>query len=218
LAGVVNIAGETKCQIAGVVNITQKGRFQAGLINVRDTADGISLGLINIVKQGGVMEAGIEAGEFVHTALTFRSGVQRLYSIISVGWRYPNNKSANKSFFAIGTGLGTSFKLIGNLGLNLELTHTQFYKRNIGIARYIGLTQFSPQLNYRFAKHFKMYVGPSLNLLVQSYDYNTALFLDPYYEDIKSPYSLYHSNFDTPSGNKNRNIDMWIGITGGIKF
>ena len=77
-----------------------------GLINVRDTADGVSLGLINIVKKGGILEAGIEAGEFVHTAVTFRSGVQRLYSIISVGYNYIEN------FWSVGTGLGTKSALI----------------------------------------------------------------------------------------------------------
>jgi len=205
LAGVVNVAQESVCQIAGIVNVTKKGRFQMGLINVRDTVDGISLGLINIVKRGGVLEAGIEAGEFVHTALTFRSGVPRLYSIISVGYNYTEN------FWTIGSGLGTSFKLVGNLGLNLELTYASLYGRGMGWwDTWHTHTQFSPMLNYRFAKHFKIYAGPSLNLLVQRFGGWGAM------KVIKAPYSLYHKSYSVWQGD--RSLDLWIGVVGGIKF
>ena len=200
MAGIANVAQKSVCQIAGIVNVTKEGRFQMGLINVRDTADGVSLGLINIVKKGGILEAGIETGEFVHTALTFRSGVQRLYSILSVGYNYTEH------FWVVSGGLGTSFKLVKNLNLNLELTHAGF---NTRILDWASHTKFSPVLNYRFAKHFKIYAGPSLNLFIQS----------DWVKDskpprlIKVPYSFYHWNL----GNK-RTLDMWIGIVGGIKF
>ena len=207
-AGVVNVAQESVCQIAGVVNVTKKGRFQMGVINVRDTADGVSLGLINIVKHGGILEAGIEAGEFVHTAVTFRSGVQRLYSIISVGYNYTDN------FWSVGYGLGTSFKLVGNLSLNLELTHATLYNHNWS-NRYSSagkaLTQFTPMLNYRFAKHFKIYAGPSLNLLYQYDDYFSG------YYKLKIPYSMYQHTFPSIA-TVSRTLDLWVGVVGGIKF
>ena len=200
-AGIVNVAQESACQIAGIVNVTKKGRFQMGVINVRDTADGVSLGVINIVKHGGIMEAGIDAGELVHTAVSFRSGVQRLYSILSVGYNYTDK------FWSVGAGLGTSFKLIGNLSLNLELTHAALYM-NEWRETYPyqkSLTQFAPILNYRFAKHFKIYAGPSLNLLHQYGMYGD--------HKIKAPYSLAH--YDYPADSM---LDLWIGVVGGIKF
>jgi hypothetical protein len=211
LAGIANIAQESVCQIAGIFNKTKKGRFQMGLINVRDTADGVSLGLINIVKHGGVLEAGIEASEFVHTAVTFRSGVQRLYSIISVGYNY------TEKFWSAGAGLGTSFKLVGNLGLNLELTYASLYKNHNARYRHhwYSVTQFSPMLNYRFAKHFKIYAGPSLNLLYQSKNsYDAQSYL------VKAPYSIYHKNFTRHGifNSYDHTIDLWIGVVGGIKF
>jgi len=191
IAGFANTAEESKCQLAGIVNITSKGRFQAGLINIRDTADGVSLGLINIVKQGGIMEAGIEAGEFVHTSLMLRSGVQRLYSILSVGWSYTDN------FFTFGTGLGANFKLIGNLSLNLELTEALLYSID-----FHSFTQYNPVFNYRFANHFKIYLGPSFNLLI----YQTTD------ETVKPPYNIGSGYFG------NSKLDMWIGLVGGIRF
>jgi hypothetical protein len=208
LAGVANIAQESVCQIAGVVNVTKKGCFQMGLINVRDTADGVSLGLINIVKHGGILEVGIEAGEFVHNALTFRSGVQRLYSIISVGYNYTEN------FLSVGCGLGTSFKLIGNLRLNLELTHATLYNNFSNYHRHYwpdwrSLTQFTPMLNYRFAKHFKIYAGPSLNILHQHVSFSG--------KKVNTPYSMYHREFAAIATDRNL-LDLWIGVVGGIKF
>jgi hypothetical protein len=199
-AGIFNVAKKSSCQIAGILNITKKGRFQMGLINVRDTADGVSLGLINIVKHGGVMEAGIEAGEFVHTALTFRSWVQRLYSIISVGYNY------TEKFWAVGTGLGTNFKLVGNLGLNVELTHATLYKTNI--FGWYSLNQLSLQLNYRVVKHFKIYAGPSFNILLQS----DWLKSEKPQRLVKPPYTFYNKTTN------NNSLDLWVGVVGGVKF
>ena len=227
IAGIVNVAQESKCQIAGIVNVTKKGRFQAGLINVRDTADGVSLGLINIVKKGGIMEAGIEAGEFVHTALTFRSGTQRLYSIVSVGYNYTESSTSRsfaligrKGFWTVGGGLGTSFHLVGNLGLNLELTYNTCYKvwrdpqYREPLWRHDFFIKFAPMLNYRFAKHFKIYAGPSLNLCVRP---DEGILNDFYHNnrvkpEQEIPYSIYHRQY------RHSKLDMWIGFTGGIKF
>jgi hypothetical protein len=203
LAGLVNIAQESSCQIAGILNITKKGCFQMGLINVRDTADGVSLGLINIVKKGGVLEAGIEAGEFMHTAVTFRSGVKRLYTIIYVGCNFGSTRMT----WAVGVGLGTSVKLIGNLSLDFELTHASFYSSRLVNNWGTTLTQFRPVLNYRFAKHFKMYAGPTLNLYTE-----TERWWGPSPQRLKVPYSFLHRSYN------NTTLDLWVGVVGGIKF
>jgi hypothetical protein len=216
-AGIYNIAQKSNAQLAGIFNITKKGGFQLGLVNVRDTADGVSLGLINIVKQGGIMEAGIETGEFIHTAATFRSGVQRLYTKLSVGYNYTND------LWAFGAGLGTSFNLKKNLRLNLELTQTTLYNRNgfkvefydpdmeSGFQEWKHLTQFVPMLNYRFAKHFKIYAGPSFNLL-----YQYGGWLENSYR-VEAPYSIYQYNFTSTAADYHT-LDFWIGVVCGIKF
>jgi hypothetical protein len=213
LAGIINIAQESRVQIGGIVNITKKGCFQMGLINVRDTADGVSLGLINIVKHGGVLEAGIEASEFVHTAATFRSGVSYLYSKIYVGYNYIEN------LWAVGYGLGTSFKLIEKLTLHLELTSTQFYHTGMALmdpspdrpfSQWNTLIQFAPMLNYRILKHLKIYVGPTLNILLQ----DDAGILNPSISSMRCspPYKMYHRTFSHST------LNMWIGVVGGLKF
>jgi len=137
----------------------------------------------------------------VHTAVTFRSGVKQLYSILSVGYNYSDN------FWVVGAGLGTSVKLIGNLSLDFELTHAAFYSYSLA-CNWVTLTQFRPVLNYRFVKHFKMYVGPSLNLFCETetpWDWSPP-------SSLKVPYSFLHRKLN------NTTLDMWIGVVGGIKF
>ena len=216
IAGIFNSANESKVQMAGIVNVTKAGRFQMGLINVRDTADGVSFGLINVVKRGGVMEVGVEAGEFIHTALTFRSGVQRLYTIISAGGNY------TEKFLTVGTGLGTSVKLIGNLSMNFELTHSALYDFD-NLDSWHNLTRFSPQLNYRFAKHFKIFVGPTVNLSIQNVPYISDLIKVPYsfYNRINKNYNylIYDKELGKYTTEYTYTVyDMWVGIVGGIKF
>jgi hypothetical protein len=141
------------------------------------------------------MEAGIESDEFVHTSLTLRTGMKRLYTKISVGYNYL------ESFWSVSSGLGTSIKLAGNLNINFEVTYATLNNDMLG---WYSLTQFSPVLNYRFAKHFKVYVGPSLNLYIQN---DNVKHLDtPRFINI--PHSFLNQNFNY----------IWAGIVGEIRF
>lgn len=194
----VNVAKESNCQITAGVNVTKKGGFQLGIINVRDTADGVSLGIINIVAHGGVLEFGLEGGDFLHANATFRSGTQRLYTILSAGGNF------SEEFWAFGAGFGTGFKFNNWLGLNLEALYYNLFDYDFSYHwEYNALVQFRPVLNFRIAKHFKLFAGPNFNLLMQN---TNSDFL------IKAPYTL----FDTDS--RNINLKGWIGITAGMRF
>lgn len=206
ISGGINIAKESSCQITGGLNITKKGGFQMAVINVRDTADGIPLGIINIVKKGGIVEFGIEGAELLHTSLTFRSGVKQLYTILAFGCNFTDN------LYAPGIGLGTSFLWRNRIGLNLELMHyqvmgkrlRQYYDENIYDIGYNGLVQFRPLLHLRIANHFKMFIGPTANLSIQTSHSGTF--------NLNLPYSIFtkKSNFVK--------LDFWVGLTGGLKF
>jgi hypothetical protein len=222
IGGIFNYAEKNaSIQIGGILNKTKKGGFQIGLINIRDSIDGVSVGLINIVKKNGIMEAEIGGGEFIHTNVAFRSGSRKLYSIISLG----ANFESEYEFLAVGFGLGTRFFADRKLNLDLEAIHYQLYciGKGYGIdpdmqyAGYIhppmedandfyqGLTQLRPVLNINLAKHFKIYVGPTFNLLLTRTDRGA---------NVKAPYSLF-SNTTTGKG---REIDFWIGATAGFRF
>lgn len=212
LAGGVNLAKNTKAQIAGginiadkssfqlaTVNITEKGGFQLGVVNVRDTVDGVSIGLLNIVKRGGLCDFGVEGGEFIHTALTFRSGTYGFYSIISAGWNF------SEEFWSAGFGFGHGFRFTNWLGLNLELMHHQLYEIHWNADTYNGLVQIRPMLDFRIARHFKVFAGPTANLLIQ-HRRNGNSFLNTPYK------SFYNTQIDDTK------LDAWIGFTAGVRF
>ncbi|MDR1730208.1 MAG: hypothetical protein LBR52_06060 [Prevotellaceae bacterium] len=210
ISGVINLANSSSLQLS-TINITRKGGFQLGVVNVRDTADGISLGVINIVKKGGLMEVEAGGSESLHAMLSFRSGTQKLYSIITAGYNFSDN------VFATGFGLGTEITLKNRWRLNIEGIHYNLYNKNFGNwsdsddgdfrewddYNYAGLTQLRPTINYKFAGHFKIYAGPTLNLLIMDTDLNS---------DFKAPYSIWNTTGDDVK------LDAWIGFTAGIRF
>lgn len=229
IAGIVNVAEESNCQISGCVNVTGKGGLQIGLINVRDTADGISIGLINIVKHGGVMEFGIETGDYVHTALMFRSGTKKFYGIIGVG---ANFNSINNDIFKIhspfsekdvyffnGAGIGTQIDLSKKISLNLELLDYGF----INTSDYCSLIQFKPTINFNFANHFKVYFGPNVNLLTRGarWEFVDNSSILPSENGLPLPKNISPSPIYSIVSHTTKNgssLDMWVGCTFGIKF
>lgn len=207
MAGGVNVANKSSCQIS-VVNVTKRGGFQMGIVNVRDTADGVPFGLINIVRKGGVLEFGVEGSEFIHASLTFRSGVRKLYTIWSIGMGFSD------LFFAPGFGLGSSFLWKNRIGMNFELSYHQLFNAEISdgynnfehyfeTSYYNALIRFAPLVNLRIVDHFKIFLGPTFNLMIQNSD------TDRFFE---LPYSFYSYQMDDTK------LDFWIGFSGGFKF
>ncbi len=205
ISGIINMTNSSSVQLS-TVNVTRKGGFQLGVVNVRDTADGVSLGIINIVKKGGLMEVEAGGSEILHTTLSFRSGTQKLYSIVTAGYNFSDE------VFAAGFGLGTEITLKNRWRLNIEGVHYNLYNKDFDQwsddfeeedYNHSCLTQLRPTINYKFAEHFKIYAGPTLNLLIMDTDWNS---------DFKAPYSIWNTT------EKKVKLDTWVGFTAGIRF
>ncbi len=197
VAGIMNVALASDCQIGGIFNGTKKGGFQLGIINVRDTTDGVSVGLVNIVKKGGLIEGEAACGEIIHAAASFRSGSKKLYGIITLGYNFSDE------FIAFGYGLGTEVALGKRLGLNFEGIHFNMYGQNFENDQYNGLVQLRPILNFKIAKHFKIFAGPTINLSIIAPDDIT----------FTVPYSFWDY-----SANNGRELSAWVGFTAGLRF
>ena len=206
LSGIANKSNVSKTQISSIANITGKGGFQLGLVNIRDTTDGVSLGLVNIVKKGGLMEVEVAGGEFVETALSFRSGCNKLYSILSLGGSYSNQ------FIGMGAGLGSHVALTQRLGLNIEALWYNFFNSNSYFSfddyddDFIQLMQIRPVFNYRIAKHFSIFAGPAINILSSRFENNGNL------QEVKPPYSLISID------NEYFKLKSWVGFHAGLRF
>ncbi len=204
LAGVVNAADSSTVQIAGAVNITKRGGFQLGVVNVRDTTDGYMLGVVNIAKKGGLLEVELAAGDFgfMPVALSFRSGREKLYSILTLG------RNFNDNYWVYGFGLGTSFRFSRSVGLNLEAVHYTLTNHKFHAGKLNIVNQLRPVFHWEIAKHFKLFAGPTFNLYVGN---NTAE--NPI--DFHVPYSFDRIGEWNTTSTK---FEAWVGFTAGMRF
>ena len=143
------------------------------------------------------MEWELGASEIIYPTLSFRSGIQKLYSIISFGYN-PSDK-----FYALGFGLGSEITLKDKWRLNLEAVHFDLYDKDKPFekTKYRGLVQLRPVVNYAFAKHFKIYAGPTLNLSIIK-DNMT----------FTAPYSIWKTTHNDTE------LNTWVGFTAGVRF
>ena len=92
---------------------------QIGLINIADTVErGVTVGLINIVKKGKLQFA-LEHNEVIDFNIAFRSGTNRLYSVLFVG----SQAKEDDYLWTYGGGFGTEFKLKKNWNSSVELDY-----------------------------------------------------------------------------------------------
>lgn len=196
-SGIANIADSATCQAAGIVNVAHKSKVQVGFINISDEAK-VQVGLVNISKNGFI-EGEVASGEFLQSTISFRSGNNRLYGIVSMGYNFDDE------FWGMGAGIGKTFELGSKTGLNLELMHFGLTTKKFDSEKYNGLSQIRPIFYYKVAKHFKLFAGPVLNLL--NYNTTTSNKLK-----VTAPYTIWS---DTE---KDMKQEAWVGFTAGIRF
>jgi len=203
LAGVANVNNNTVMglQVAGVFNYTKhlKG-LQLGLINIADTSDGFSIGLINIVKKG-YHKITISSNEVLNTNIAVKSGNAKLYNILFVGI----NAGQDKKSFSYGYGIGHEIKLGSRFTLNPEITTQYLY---LGSWHYFNsLSKLQVLASVTLAPGVALFVGPSFSVY-----------------HAEQPAAIKGYKFNLPSDNYhtfdlwNNNVKGWIGWTAGINF
>jgi hypothetical protein len=217
IGGLVNVVTNNLdgWQVAGLVNVAvnrNRGVQIAGLLNYAGTVSGLQLAVFNVAKR---VDSGVPIGVFsyVHKGyhlfeisgnevfygnIAFKTGVRAFYNIISAG--IGGDYKLNISY-----GIGTIFTLKKKLSMNIDgLAGFVYHPTGVN---YRGLLcKFSPSLEYRFAKHFAMFLGPVYNCYVFPKDEPNATARG------LSSYDFYYSS--TP----NTTIQMWIGGVFGFRF
>lgn len=107
-------------QIAGFVNKarTVRNSLQIALINVADSTNSVPIGLLSFVRENGYRRWEVSANETFPLNLSFRTGVHRLYNLLSVGLK-PTDDIGDRVWQA-GYGLGTGFRLGRTWTITLE--------------------------------------------------------------------------------------------------
>lgn len=194
-AGVINNCADTLrgVQVSGVLNRARllKG-VQIGLVNMADTSDGYSIGLLDLVRHGGIRRLSLSMAPVTGFTLAYKSGNQKLYDILLFGYN-------PWSLFSVGYGLGKEISFRKGWGFSGELTARQLYNshwNNLGT-----LYQLQPALTYRVDKRVRFFAGPSFSLHV--YPTNLA-------PDIQRPVF--------PGITWGSRTNAWVGASIGVDF
>jgi len=202
IAGVVNvnIKQVNGVQIAGVFNYTKhlKG-VQIGVINISDTSDGYSIGLINIVFKG-YHKLSLYTNELINLNVGVKSGTSKLYSILIGGY----NSVPDQKVWSFGYGLGSELVQGRRFGLNAELSAQHLY---LGSWDFYNIqSKANLHLNFKINRYISLFAGPSYTVYVSNQDVHFA----GYKKTI--PPSGYKTN---KLGDE---VTGWFGWTAGINL
>lgn len=205
VAGVMNFSNRETAgvQIAGILNYSKRLRgVQFGLINIADTSDGYSIGLINIVMKG-YHKLSFSTNEVLNVNAAFKTGNSRLYSILMAGLDAGDEQN---KIYAFGYGLGTEMSLNRKktITVNPELSSQYLY---MGSWDYTNiLFKLHLNLNIKLGKYVSLFGGPSFAVLMSD---QTAP-VDGYkYPAL--PVSYHSFSFSDK-------VTGWFGWNAGISF
>jgi hypothetical protein len=239
LGGVFNIAAESTVQLGGAFNIAKETTFQAapilnisagsagtqisainiakevnglqfGVINYAEDMNGLPIGLFSFIKNGGKRELAVGFSEGLNTFVSLKSGVNKFYSISSIGINYTDKPI----IYGMGIGFGTQIDWTSEWGTQFELIYYDLFEKKIpgildlALRRFDAnsLGQFKVIISRQFNDYFKVFAGPTFNFTMSYYE-------NPNTGEIGtslSPWSIWKSESEKKSYN------FWIGIEGGV--
>ncbi len=202
-SGLLNYASDVNgVQIASLLNIAKEVKgTQIALVNISESVEGVPIGFLNIVKNG---YNHIEI--FTQDRLTFNANVKLGARSFHNIFEFSTNK--NQNFMAIGYGVGSTTRIVKNLDLSAELVAKQVKEDDEWSTNLNVLSQLRLPLSYSFAKHFSLFGGPVLNLMItERIDPDTGVFGS----------SLAHKSFFKQHVD-GITSEMWMGFTAGLRF
>jgi hypothetical protein len=168
------------------------------LINVADTSTGYSIGLISIVKHGGIHQLSISASEVTGLTAEYRMGNQKLNSILLAGY----NPWSPQKTFSWGYGIGKEFMLTKRWGMYGEMTEEQVYKST---SEWLGIiAKVQPLVTFQAGRKLQFFAGPSFSL------YNASS------KQKSDKHQLYIPDSDVLHTSWGRNTHAWAGVCAGI--
>jgi len=142
-------------QISALHNETRRLKgVQMGMVNVADTSQGISIGLINIIYNG-FYRISYTANDLTSTNLALRTGTHKFYSTVLLGM----NISPGNKLYAFGFGIGHDFMFSNKLYVSAEAAY-QFADAGTWDD---GWWQGKLLLNVQLDKHISLLAGPVVN-------------------------------------------------------
>ncbi|HVI48841.1 MAG TPA: STN and carboxypeptidase regulatory-like domain-containing protein [Chitinophaga sp.] len=187
-------------QLGGLFNYAHhlKG-VQIGIVNIADTSEGYSVGLINIVRRG-FKRVSVYSNDLQPVNIAWKTGRERLYSILLVGY----DPSSLNTSYSIGYGIGTEIPIRKRLFIAAEFTSESLYQRAWDGSSTV--LRVHPLLHYRLGRKISIFAGPSFVVQVH---------------DMLKPKEGYHVNppgSNYPSFNIGKEATGWLGWQAGISI
>ena len=207
LAGIGNFANRelNGVQASAIFNYAKKLKgVQIGLINVSDTSEGYSIGLVNIVFKG-YHKIALSTNEVLKFNAAFKTGNSKLYSILLVGYRGKGDgwESGDTSrIISFGYGMGHEFYLGKRFSINPEFTSQYLHLDNWGNANV--MSKFHLQFNLKLGKYFSLFAGPSFTAYYSEQEKGSAA--------LQLPLSPSYHTFDL----WDNDVKGWFGWNAGI--
>ena len=208
LSGFSNInTGRTNgAQVSGFINYTKvlKG-LQLGVFNYVDSLEkGASIGVISFVRNG-YHKIEISSNESMNGVLSYKTGTNSFYNILSIGGAAKDNKL----YWGWGYGIGTIVPLKGRFDLNFEATCFQVNEDEWTVDRLNLHNRINALVSVRLSDNITVFGGPSWNVLVSDIK-------DKHGNTIKSDYAPW-STFNK-TYNNDTNVKMYPGFSLGLRF
>ena len=204
IAGLGNInGGEMRgAQISALLNYTKKLRgVQIGLVNIADTSDGYSIGLINIIFKG-YHKLSLYTNDVLPFNGAFKTGNSKLYSILLAGVSVGYGNDTLDKAWSFGYGIGREWPVAKKWALNTELTSQHIY---LGDWDHINLlNRVNINAHFKINKLISVFAGPAFSV---------------YYSDQTIKKDGFKLEMAPDSHFKfGDRVKAWFGFSAGIDF
>ena len=205
VAGFINTSGDVKgAQVAGFINKTGDLRgAQVGIINIADSvASGSQIGLVNISRKNGFISIGMESDDVMPYRVTFRSGRDYFYTVLTVGGKVDD-------YWSYGAGFGSRLFLSKNKTtfINPEARWSSIQKGKVQSSLNNHLVKLNMNLGYQVNQHLFLTAGPSVNFY-----FTNEL------DEFGNPVIDLANRPSVDELNSGRRYQVWMGYTIGIGF
>jgi hypothetical protein len=173
---------------------------QIGFFNVADSSTGYSIGLISIVKHGGIHRVAVETREVTGVSVEYIQGNKNLNSILLVGY----NPWSPQKVWSYGYGIGKDYSFSKSWGMYTKITDESLYDRHF---KSLGaIFRIQPALRFDVMKKLTFFAGPTLARYIQPQHIPAGVAWPPQW--AKGPFAQ----------NWGGSHNTWLGFSAGITF
>lgn len=204
VAGFTNIAKDVNgVQGSGFLNIAEnvKGVQVAGFVNICDSIDGIPVAFLSIVRKNGYRKIEVYSDEVFYINTSFKIGVEKFYTVYSLGIR----PVANDIYYTYGYGFGTNITIDEAKSCAFEYHFQQIVDNDYEDYAYEHtLNRLKICFHYQLSDHMGLFAGPTFNMLTTQYP--------DYTENAAPSWAFYLWD------GKYNKVEGWFGFNLGFRF